>query len=81
MAGTKAGGAKAKATNLKKHGDNFYALIGAKGGRNGHTGGFASMSYEKVAEIGSKGGKKSSRLGVKTGEGKEKVYKPMWGER
>lgn len=44
-------------------------------------GGFASMSYEKVAEIGSKGGKKSSRLGVKTGEGKEKVYKPMWGEK
>jgi hypothetical protein len=80
MSGTKVGGIKAKETNLKKHGNNFYALIGAKGGRNGHSGGFASMSKERVAEVGSIGGKKSSRLGIKTGEGKEKVYKPVWGE-
>jgi hypothetical protein len=43
MPGTIEGGRKAAATNLKKHGEDFYARIGAKGGRNGRTGGFASM--------------------------------------
>jgi hypothetical protein len=42
MAGTKAGGMKAAATNKAKHGSDFYAKIGAKGGKNGHTGGFAA---------------------------------------
>lgn len=42
MAGTKEGGAKASITNKTKYGNNFYKLIGAKGGK--HTGikGFAS---------------------------------------
>lgn len=42
MSGTKAGGMKAKATNLLLHGDDFYHRIGKKGGQNGHTGGFAA---------------------------------------
>jgi uncharacterized protein len=42
MAGTKVGGMKAAATNKAKHGSDFYAKIGAKGGKNGHTGGFAA---------------------------------------
>lgn len=42
MAGTKAGGMKAAATNKERHGENFYSDIGRKGGRNGHTGGFAA---------------------------------------
>ena len=42
MPGTKLGGQKAAATNKAKHGEDFYALIGAIGGRNGTTGGFAS---------------------------------------
>ena len=42
MAGTKEGGAKSAATNKAKYGENFYKENGAKGGRNGHTGGFAS---------------------------------------
>ena len=41
MAGTKAGGKKAAQKNLAKD-PNFYAKIGAKGGRNGRTGGFAA---------------------------------------
>ena len=40
MAGTIQGGRLAAATNIKKYGANFYAKIGAKGGRNGRTGGF-----------------------------------------
>lgn len=42
MAGTKLGGIKAAETNKKRHGEGFYANIGAKGGRNGTTGGFAA---------------------------------------
>ena len=38
------------------------------------------MSPERRAELGSIGGKKSSRTGIGTGEGKKKVYKPVWGE-
>lgn len=80
MSGTKAGGIKARQTNLEKYGRDFYALIGAKGGHNGHSGGFASMSKERLKEISIRGGKNSSRTGVGTGEGKKKVYKPVWGE-
>jgi general stress protein YciG len=41
IAGTKIGGQKAAAKNLAKN-PNFYAEIGAKGGANGRTGGFAA---------------------------------------
>lgn len=37
MAGTKEGGRKARETNIKKYGKDFYQRIGADGGRNGHT--------------------------------------------
>ena len=60
MAGTKAGGAKAAKTNKEKYGEGFYARIGAKGGRNGHTGGFAS-NPELARIAGAKGGRKSRR--------------------
>ena len=60
MAGTKAGGMKARETNYRKHGADFYARIGKKGGQNGHTGGFAyNPALAKVA--GARGGKKSKR--------------------
>ncbi len=60
MAGTKAGGLKAAATNRAKYGKEFYAQIGAKGGRNGHTGGFAAnKALARVA--GAKGGRISRR--------------------
>lgn len=60
MAGTKAGGKKAAETNRRIHGKDFYARIGAKGGRNGNTGGFAS-NPELAKEAGRKGGKASKR--------------------
>ena len=59
MVGTKAGGKKAAAKNLANN-PNFYKEIGRKGGRNGHTGGFAANPA--LASIaGAKGGKISRR--------------------
>lgn len=60
MPGTIEGGRKAAATNKKKYGKEFYANIGRKGGRNGHTGGFAA-NPELAKEAGRKGGKISKR--------------------
>lgn len=59
MAGTKAGGQKAAAKNLAKD-PNFYAKIGAKGGKNGRTGGFAA-NPELARIAGAKGGRISRR--------------------
>lgn len=60
MAGTKAGGEKAAATNKAKHGDDFYKKIGKKGGANGNTGGFAA-NPELARIAGAKGGRISRR--------------------
>jgi len=60
MAGTKEGGKLAAETNMKKFGDDFYKRIGAKGGKNGHTGGFFA-NRELARSAGSVGGKKSRR--------------------
>lgn len=62
MAGTKLGGQKAAAKNLAKDPD-FYAKIGAKGGRNGRTGGFAA-NPELARIAGRKGGQISRRRKV-----------------
>lgn len=69
MAGTRIGGQKARKTNLERHGEDFYKRIGAIGGRNGHTGGFAA-NPELARIAGAKGGKISRRTGVKNGEGR-----------
>lgn len=69
MVGTLEGGKKAAITNKLKYGEGFYARIGKKDGRNGHTGGFASevigkdgLSGRQRAKIaGAKGGAKSRR--------------------
>lgn len=59
MAGTRAGGLKAAATN-KKNNPNFYRDIGRIGGQNGHTGGFyANPELAKIA--GARGGRISKR--------------------
>ena len=71
--GTKIGGLRARETNRKKYGDNFYRIIGSKGGQNGHTGGFAARP-ELARIAGAKGGRISRRTGVTTGQGKEKEY-------
>ena len=60
ISGTKLGGLKAREKNLKLHGEDFYKKIGAKGGRNGHTGGFAA-NPELARKAGAKGGRKSKR--------------------
>ena len=60
MAGTKAGGAKAAATNKAKYGKDFYSRIGQKGGKNGTTGGFAA-NHELAKIAGRKGGRTSRR--------------------
>ena len=60
MAGTKAGGQKAAATNKALHGSDFYAKIGAIGGKIGRTGGFAANpALARIA--GAKGGRISRR--------------------
>lgn len=68
MAGTKLGGARAAAKNLANDPD-FYRRIGAKGGANGNTGGFASheigrdgrTGFERARVVGRRGGRKSRR--------------------
>lgn len=60
MAGNIEGGRKAAATNKEKYGKDFYAEIGRKGGRNGHTGGFAA-NPELARIAGRKGGRISKR--------------------
>ena len=60
MAGTKAGGKAAAATNKMKYGTNFYAKIGAQGGKKGHTGGFYA-NRELARTAGREGGRISRR--------------------
>ena len=67
--GTPEGGKRAAETNKKKYGEDFYKLNGAKGGRNGHTGGFAA-NPELARTAGAKGGRISRRTGIKNGEGR-----------
>lgn len=60
MAGTKAGGKAAARTNKAKYGEDFYARIGAMGGKKGKTGGFyANRELARIA--GAKGGTISRR--------------------
>lgn len=67
MSGTKKGGRKAAETNKTKYGSDFYAEIGRKGGRNGHTGGFyANPELARIA--GAIGGRKSKRGPAKKGK-------------
>ena len=60
MAGTKLGGKLAAKTNKARHGADFYARIGAKGGHNGTTGGFAA-NRDLARKAGALGGKISRR--------------------
>jgi len=59
MAGTKAGGKLAAKKNLAKD-PNFYAKIGAVGGKRSNTGGFAA-NPELARIAGKKGGQISRR--------------------
>lgn len=59
MSGSRDGGLKAAKVNKDRDPD-FYRRIGAMGGRNGHTGGFAS---EKVGKDGLTGRQRASLVG------------------
>lgn len=71
MGGTRAGGIKARETNYKEHGRDFYRHIGYLGGTTptDKPKGFAANPALARA-AGRKGGKISSRLGVANGENK-----------
>ncbi len=60
MAGTKTGGLSAAKTNKRLYGKDFYKKIGAIGGKNGTTGGFAA-NRELARKAGALGGKISHR--------------------
>lgn len=63
MAGTKTGGEAAASTNKKKYGPDFYARIGAMGGKKGRSGGFAAgkEGRERARKFGAIGGRLSRR--------------------
>lgn len=60
MSGNKTRGQKAKESNIRNHGKDFYAKIGAMGGRVKVPKGFAVMDKEKQL--------KASRLGGSNGK-------------
>ena len=60
MAGTVNGGKRAAQTNIAKYGKDFYARIGAMGGKQGHTGGFYA-NRDLARKAGRMGGLKSRR--------------------
>ena len=87
MSGTVAGGLKAAQKNIASN-PNFYSEIGGIGGRNGHSGGFASnmlcdgscdlddifgLEHKKAQCAGYKGGLKSRRGKDKTRRAKAVV--------
>lgn len=60
MAGTKAGGQKARDTNYERNGKDFYGRIGAIGGKKTGMKGFA-LDHERARIAGKKGGTVSRR--------------------
>lgn len=67
--GTKEGAKKASITNRLKYGDDFYKIIGSRGGQRGTTGGFACLERgddgltgpERARIAGARGGRISKR--------------------
>ena len=64
MAGTKQGGVRAAQTNKQRHGANFYAEIGRRGGKTSRGGGFAA-NRDLAREAGRRGGQRSRRSKAK----------------
>lgn len=63
MAGTIIGGSKAKETNKRKYGQDYYQKIGALGGAKSRGGGFGQgeEGRKRAKLAGAKGGRKSRR--------------------
>lgn len=72
MAGTRVGGLKAAEKNKAKFGEDFYTIIGQRGGRASGTGGFASdvigkdglTGQERARVVGAWGGRKGKPYSV-----------------
>lgn len=77
MSGTKAGGIKARQTNLERHGSDFYVNIGKKGGMCGSTGGFASDKVGKDGLTGKERAKMAGRKGGRLSK-RGKGYDVIW---
>lgn len=72
MTGTKSGGIKARNTTKEKHGEDFYKKIGTIGGsvfREAPR--WFALHPDLAKTAGAKGGRTSTRKGIKNGEGKK----------
>lgn len=58
MAGNHEQGLKARETNKRKYGDNYYIELGKIGGKHKGKKGFACMSPERLRRISIEAGKK-----------------------
>ncbi len=72
MAGTTAGGQVAAAKNKELYGADFYAKIGAMGGKKGRTGGFYA-NRELARAAGAKGGQVSRRNRAESSETQQRT--------
>lgn len=85
MPGTSIGGIKGAKTNKERYGEDYYRIMGSKGGQKPRPRWFA-LHPELAKEAGMKGGRVSKRTGIKNGEGKvhqprEYLYKGEQNER
>lgn len=68
MAGNKTGGLKAKETNIREHGQDFYKRIGGLGGKKTKADGCKPKGFaadpERARRSGRVGGSNSSRRGI-----------------
>lgn len=74
MSGTRSGGKKAAAKNLQKYGENFYRMIGSKGGQKKQVRKGFALNPALASMAGAKGGRISKRTGRTTGQREEKEY-------
>lgn len=63
MSGNTEGGKLAAKANMARHGADFYAKIGAMGGKKGRTGGFASAKVGSDGLTGLQRAKLAGKLG------------------
>lgn len=69
---TETGESKIRKTIEERYGKDYWRKIGSKGGKATGMKGFA-LNPELARAAGRKGGKISTRAGVKNGEGKKRV--------